>query len=178
MGIKIVPPDVSFRNNKFELYDYESIIVGLSYIKGINNIEIDYEPEYSLDDFFSINGYNKRIKEALIKSGACDCFGMSRGEMLSIALDYHIELKNVKPFAMLVGMNSLFDSKKRFSMFRDNGIQILVPDGRTKFISNEDKKLVAPPFQAVYVCHNFLPETICYEGENPIRGGNELWGDV
>ena len=83
-----------------------------------------------------------------------------------------------KPFAMLVSMNGIFDSKSRFSMFRDNGIQILVPNGRTKFISNADKKLVSPPFQAVYVCHNFLPKTICYEGESPVKSGNELWGDV
>ena len=51
-----------------------------------------------------------------------------------------------KPFAMLVGMNGLFDSKGRRNMFSKYGIQILVPDGRTKFISIEDKKLVAPPF--------------------------------
>lgn len=82
-----------------------------------------------------------------------------------------------KPFAMLVGMNGLFDSKGRRNMFSKYGIQILVPDGRTKFISIEDKKLVAPPFQAVYVCHKFLPETICYENY-PVKDGNDLWGGV
>lgn len=96
MGIKIIPPDVSFGNDKFELYDYESIIMGLTYIKGINNITIEYDPGDSLQEFFSKNGYNKRIKEALIKSGACDCFNMTRGEMLNIALDYHAELENAK----------------------------------------------------------------------------------
>lgn len=96
MGIKIIPPDVSFGNDKFELYDYESIIMGLTYIKGINNITIEYDPGDSLQEFFNRNGYNKRIKEALIKSGACDCFNMTRGEMLNIALDYHAELENAK----------------------------------------------------------------------------------
>lgn len=96
MGIKIIPPDVSFGNDKFELYDYESIIMGLTYIKGINNITIEYDPGDSLQEFFGRNGYNKRIKEALIKSGACDCFNMTRGEMLNIALDYHAELENAK----------------------------------------------------------------------------------
>lgn len=96
MGIKIIPPDVSFGNNEFELYDYESIIMGLTYIKGINNITIEYNPGNSLQEFFNRNGYNKRIKEALIKSGACDCFNMTRGEMLNIALDYHAELENAK----------------------------------------------------------------------------------
>ena len=96
MGIKIIPPDVSFGNNEFELYDYESIIMGLTYIKGINNITIEYDPDDSLQEFFNRNGYNKRIKEALIKAGACDCFNMTRGEMLNIALDYHTELENAK----------------------------------------------------------------------------------
>lgn len=82
-----------------------------------------------------------------------------------------------KPFAMLVGMNSIFDSKKRFAMFRDNHIQILVPNGRTKFISTDDRKLISPPFQAVYVCWKLLPHTICFEGQ-VICDGNDLWGDV
>lgn len=70
-----------------------------------------------------------------------------------------------KPWAMLVGMNSLFDSKKRFGMFREYGCQILVPDGRTKFVEKTDGKLFSPPFQAVYVCWNLLPKTICFEQE-------------
>ena len=70
-----------------------------------------------------------------------------------------------KPWAMLVGMNSLFDSKKRFNMFREHGCQILVPDGRTKFIGRADGQLVSPPFQAVYVCWKLLPETIMFEQE-------------
>lgn len=76
---------------------------------------------------------------------------------------------------MLVGMNGLFDSKKRFTMFRDNYIQILVPNGRTKFISRDDKNLISPPFQAVYVCWKLLPHTICFEGQ-AICDGNDLWG--
>ena len=96
MAISEIPPDVSFGNNEFELYDYESIIMGLTYIKGINNITIEYDSGDSLQEFFNRNGYNKRIKEALIKAGACDCFNMTRGEMLNIALDYHTELENAK----------------------------------------------------------------------------------
>lgn len=67
---------------------------------------------------------------------------------------------------MLVGMNGLFDSKKRFGMFRKKGCQILVPDGRTKFIGRSDGKLFAPPFQAVYVCWKLLPKTIMFQDED------------
>ena len=80
-----------------------------------------------------------------------------------------------KPWAMLVGMNGLFDSKKRFGMFREHGCQILVPDGRTKFISKTDGTLLQPPFQAIYVCWRLLPEAICFE-KDPVESGNSLWG--
>lgn len=68
-----------------------------------------------------------------------------------------------KPFAMLVGMNGLFDSKKRFGMFRENGCQILVLNGRTKFIGRQDGKSSQAPFQTIYVCWNLLPQTIMFE---------------
>lgn len=81
-----------------------------------------------------------------------------------------------KPWAMLVPANGLFDSKARFSMFSHHGIQLLVPDGRTKFIAPDGGKTFAPPFQAVYACWNFLPETICFESQMPAQDGNSLWG--
>lgn len=81
-----------------------------------------------------------------------------------------------KPWAMLVPANGLFDSKARFSMFSRHGIQLLVPAGRTKFIAPDGGKTFAPPFQAVYACWNFLPETICFEGQLPVQDGNSLWG--
>jgi len=67
---------------------------------------------------------------------------------------------------MLVGMNGLFDSGKRFGLFRRYGIQILVPKGRTKFIGRADGKLLQPPFQTIYVCWNLLPETIMFEQDD------------
>jgi len=71
-----------------------------------------------------------------------------------------------KPFAMLVGMNGLFDSKKRFQMFRDNGLQMLVLNGRTKFIGRSDGKPSQAPFQVIYVCWNLLPKTIMFEQDD------------
>lgn len=78
-----------------------------------------------------------------------------------------------KPWAMLVGMNGLFDSKFRFGLFSYYGIQILVPDGRTKFINKDNNELVSPPFQAIYVCWNLLTNTIMYE-----QSGNDLFKEL
>ncbi len=67
-----------------------------------------------------------------------------------------------KPFAMFVPMNGIFDSKLRFDLFSKNGIELLVPKGRTKFDTLDGVKN-APPFQTVYVCWRLLPKAFCFE---------------
>lgn len=100
MGIKVLPPSVSVGNNKFQIEQEPSgkraIRIGLSYIKGINDISVQYESGMKFDEFFETNGYNKRVKEALIKSGAMDCFLESRGKMLNTALNYPYEIITLK----------------------------------------------------------------------------------
>ena len=91
MGIKILPPSVAVGNLKFKV-EGDSIRVGITYIKGINNIEIKYSPNFNIYSFFGANNFNKRVKEALIKSGALDCFGLKRHELLNIALDIDNEI--------------------------------------------------------------------------------------
>lgn len=86
MGIKILPPDVSIGNLKFKP-ENGAIRIGLSYIKGISNITVDYTSKGSLENFFCRNHYNKRVKEALIKAGALDCFNYTRAEQFAIAMD-------------------------------------------------------------------------------------------
>lgn len=81
------------------------------------------------------------------------------------------------PFALIMNFNGLFDSKKRWEMFKDNGVEILVPYGRMAFVSKEKGMLNSPNFQSVYVCHNVLEKQIEYahmekmDGER--KGGDE-----
>lgn len=91
MGIKILPPDVSIGNLKFKP-ENGAIRIGLSYIKGISNITVDYTSKGSLKNFFCRNHYNKRVKEALIKAGALDCFNYTRAEQFAIAMDIDEEV--------------------------------------------------------------------------------------
>ena len=71
-----------------------------------------------------------------------------------------------KPWGMLVGMNGIFDSKKRYGLFRDHGIQFFVIKGRIRFFNESCNKNVAPPFQTIYVCWNLLPETIMFQQDD------------
>lgn len=70
-----------------------------------------------------------------------------------------------KPFAMLVGVVGLFESQKRFNMFRDNDFEIMYFNKRVAYFKdyNEQKPSLNPPFSSVYVCHNILPKQIVFE---------------
>jgi hypothetical protein len=70
-----------------------------------------------------------------------------------------------KPFAMLVGVIGLFESKRRFSMFRDNEFEIMYFDKRVAYCQSyfDHKPTANPPFSSVYVCHRVLPSKIVFE---------------
>lgn len=69
------------------------------------------------------------------------------------------------PFAMLLGVVGLFESKNRFNLFKSNQFEILYFDKRVKFLkSYQDlKPLVNAPFSSVYICSKILPKQICFE---------------
>jgi hypothetical protein len=69
------------------------------------------------------------------------------------------------PFAMLVGVVGLFESKKRFDMFRDNDFEIMYFNKRIAYFKNyaEQKPSLNPPFSSVYICKKILPKPIIFE---------------
>lgn len=70
-----------------------------------------------------------------------------------------------KPFAMLVGVVGLFESQKRFLMFKENDFEIMYFNKRVSYFKNynEQKTSLNPPFSSVYVCKNVLPKQIVFE---------------
>jgi len=73
-----------------------------------------------------------------------------------------------KPFAMLVGVVGLFESQKRFNLFKNNNFELMYFNKRISYFkSYEDQKpSLNPPFSSVYVCHNILPKQIIFEKTN------------
>lgn len=69
------------------------------------------------------------------------------------------------PFAMLVGVVGLFESQKRFEMFRDNTFECMYLNRRVSYFKdyNDQKPSLNPPFSSIYVCHNMLPSQIVFE---------------
>ena len=72
------------------------------------------------------------------------------------------------PFAMLVGVVGLFESKKRFSLFKNNKFEIMYFNKRVAYFKSyeEQKPSLNPPFSSVYICHNILPQQIVFEEIN------------
>lgn len=70
-----------------------------------------------------------------------------------------------KPFAMLVGVVGLFESQKRFDMFKKNVFEVLYLNRRVSFMKSFDsnKCELNPPFSSVYLCSKILPKQICFE---------------
>ena len=70
-----------------------------------------------------------------------------------------------KPFAMLLGVVGLFESQKRFEMFKKEDFEILYLNKRISYFKDygEQKPSLNPPFSSVYLCHHILPKQICFE---------------
>lgn len=64
------------------------------------------------------------------------------------------------PFALVTNSNGLFDAKPRIRLFRENGVQLLIPYGRMKFFRKADGFMTHPNFQSIYVCNKLLDKQI------------------
>ena len=69
------------------------------------------------------------------------------------------------PFAMLVGVVGLFESQKRFNLFKDNDFEILYFNKRISYFKNYEDQVTKlnPPFSSVYITKNVLPKSIIFE---------------
>lgn len=70
-----------------------------------------------------------------------------------------------KPFAMLLGVVGLFESQKRFEMFRDNTFEVMYLNRRVAYFKDyaDAKPSLNPPFSSVYICSKMLPQQIVFE---------------
>ncbi|MGD9590929.1 MAG: DNA polymerase III subunit alpha [Candidatus Berkiella sp.] len=91
--IKVIPPSVIHSDYMFTVNKGGDIIYGLGAIKGVGEAAIqsiiDERCAKTFSDFYEfcerIDGrkVNKRVIESLIKSGALDCFGLERSQLMA-----------------------------------------------------------------------------------------------
>lgn len=69
------------------------------------------------------------------------------------------------PFAVLVGVVGLFESQRRFNLFKSNQFEIMYFNKRVAFFKNFDEQTPSlhPPFSSVFITSNILPKQIVFE---------------
>jgi DNA polymerase III alpha subunit len=89
-GLNIIPPDILRMNVDFEIMPDGSIIFGLAHIRGVGYSAIETIKKYG-ENLTTLIGFLKSVKmlhrnvaEGLIKSGACDRYGISRTGLLKL----------------------------------------------------------------------------------------------
>jgi len=76
---------------------------------------------------------------------------------------------------MLVGVVGLFESQKRFEMFREHDFEIMYLNRRVSYFKNyaDQKPSLNPPFSSVYVCKGMLPKQIIFEEIQKTHNSNK-----
>ena len=118
-GIEVLPPDINLSENLFSTKD-KKIRFGLSALKnvGFNIIENIINERNENGTFVDIQdfikrcykfGLNKRVLESLIYSGAFDCFGVHRSQMIRVYANLLEQSSNVSK-REATGQFSFFDT--------------------------------------------------------------------
>lgn len=84
----------------------------------------------------------------------------------SLKADILDSLFNSKiPFAMLLGVVGIFESQRRFDLFKNNPFEIMYMNKRVSYFMdyNEQKPSKNPPFSSVYITSKILPKQIVFE---------------
>ena len=94
LGITVLPPDINAGSPGFQPTDEHTILYGLSAVKGVGkgaseSIQMERERNGEFADLFdlcrrlSVRELNRRVLEALIKSGAMDQLGAHRAALIA-----------------------------------------------------------------------------------------------
>ena len=59
-----------------------------------------------------------------------------------------------------MNMNGIFDSKKRYDLFKNKQVEFLIPKGRMKFFTPDGVTKNSPNFQSIYICSQMLDKQI------------------
>lgn len=128
LGIKLLPPSVQHSQIEFiggkTPEGEDAIIFGLGAVKGIGHGAIrsilearEERPFESLSDFISrvdTQKVNKKVLEALIKSGSLDCFGYTRRALFD-QVEIIIEAAHKSSQAKKMAENSLFGENEEMT---------------------------------------------------------------
>jgi hypothetical protein len=118
------------------------------------------------------------VKESHIRDGADFFYTSPLGDIAISNPPYSLKMEVFKklfklsiPFAMLVGVVGLFESRERFELFSKNEFEILWMSKRISYFKSfsDPKPFLNPPFSSVWITKGFLPRGNVFE---EIQKGN------
>jgi len=68
-----------------------------------------------------------------------------------------------KPFAMLINFQGIFDSRKRFELFRERRVEMLWLHPRVDYLSEGGEAYKGAPFQSGYLCSGICERQLEFE---------------
>jgi DNA polymerase-3 subunit alpha len=118
MGLKVSPPDVNSSAYEFAVVSPLEVRYGLGAIRGVGQAAVEAitgeraarGPFLSLEDFcrrLDLNRVNRRVLEALIRSGSFDSLGVNRATLMA-RLGAAMQLGEQATRAVATGQNDLF----------------------------------------------------------------------
>ena len=154
LGIPVLPPDINHSDDHFTV-EGEAIRFGLGAVKNVGHGLIrsmvakrsEGGPFKSLEDFIQRMGegeLNKRAVENFIKSGAMDCFGHHRSELLAVYDSM---------------MDSIASSRKKnlegqmglFAMLDESDVAAAIPIPKLKEMSKADLLAMEKETTGIYI---------------------------
>ena len=120
MGLKVLPPNLKLSAYEFTVNAHGEIVYGLGAIKGVGESAIEniidnqsqgveYSCLFSLCRILDTRKVNRRVLEALIKSGAMDHFNQQRSVLMA-SVDIAIKAAEQYALSQERGQNDLFGS--------------------------------------------------------------------
>ncbi|MCG6937172.1 MAG: DNA polymerase III subunit alpha [Gammaproteobacteria bacterium] len=119
-GVKVLPPDINQSIYQFSVPEQKSVLYGLGALKGVGEAALDgiiaeresNGPFVDLYDFCrrsDTRKVNRRVMEALIKSGAMDSLGHNRASLIA-SLSNAVQLAEQQQKNASVGQHDMFAS--------------------------------------------------------------------
>jgi len=119
-GVKVLPPDINHSIYQFSVPDEKSVLYGLGALKGVgeaalDGIIVEREANGKFIDLYDFcrrsdtRKVNRRVMEALIKSGAMDALGPNRASLIA-SLSNAVQLAEQNQKNASVGQDDMFGS--------------------------------------------------------------------
>ncbi len=188
LNLKMIPPDINTSDYLFSVSDKTTILYGLGAIKGVGRGVVDalieerekngkYKNLLEFCTRLDQEKINKRVLEAMIKSGAMDSFGESRRSLMH-QIPNVMRSADQEAKAAAAGQNDMFGMTVVKNDIKNKNF-IHIPEWRDRIFLNHEKEalglyLTGHPFDAVrrdvsYFCDGRL---IDITSESPPQKNN------